>query len=451
MTEEISFAELALSAPLQRALSENGYTKPSPIQALAIPPLLEGRDLLGSAQTGTGKTAAFALPILHRLEAAKKPPQPNRPHALILTPTRELAVQVAESFAKYGKHLRLSYGTAYGGVGMFPQIRALRRGLDILVATPGRLLDLCRQGHLKLDAVRFFVLDEADRMLDMGFLPDIRTVVKDLPKERQSLFFSATLSQEITQLAGGILRDPVDVRITPQKTTAENIEHRVCFVQPVNKNELLQDLLYEQQEREGRHLTLVFSRTKHGADKLSKALNRNGLRSEAIHGNKTQAARQRALENFREGRSAVLVATDVAARGIDVRDITLVVNFDMPVEPESYIHRIGRTARAGHSGRALSFCNETELTHLRAIEKLLRSKVEPHTGHSFHCTKTSDRNDRAEAPRSSNRSSRFSAKSHSRGGDKPFRGRSSSSRGAKGSFSKNAGGGAKSFSAFRNN
>jgi len=379
-----SFEALPLAAPLKRALREKNYTTPSPIQAEAIPHLLEGRDLLGAAQTGTGKTAAFALPILHHLHGQGRRPAPRKPRALVLTPTRELAVQVGKSFEAYGRHLNLSCALVYGGVAAGPQVRALRRGVDVLVATPGRLLDLFGQGHIDFGATGFLVLDEADRMLDMGFLPDIRKIVAQLPQERQSLCFSATFSPAITRLAESMLREPIQIRVAPDEPTAEKIDHRICFLQHEDKLPLLQSLLGEQSGRDGPHLTLVFSRTKHGADRLAKTLSRGGVRAEAIHGNKSQAARQKALESFRRGRSAVLVATDVAARGIDVRDITLVVNYDMPNEPEAYVHRIGRTARAGAEGTALSFCTSQDLGELAAIEKLVRGAIPVHAAHPFH-------------------------------------------------------------------
>jgi len=393
-----SFEALPLAAPLQRALRDKAYVTPSPIQAQAIPPLLEGRDLLGSAQTGTGKTAAFALPILHQLHERPQRLMKGRMRALVLTPTRELAVQVDKSFQDYGKHLRLSTALVYGGVGATPQIRALRRGVDVLIATPGRLLDLYQQGHFEFDAVEFFVLDEADRMLDMGFIHDIRKVVSQLPAERQSLFFSATFSPAITRLAGEILSDPAEVRIEPEKPTADAIDHRVCFVERDNKIELLGELLQAQSDKEGPQLTLVFSRTKHGADRLCKQLKRFDVKADSIHGNKSQNARQRALENFRQGRSSVLVATDVAARGIDVKNITLVINYDLPNEPEAYVHRIGRTARGGASGMALSFCTGEELADLRAIEKLIDQQLPLHAEHAFHHESLAQKRDHGGKP-----------------------------------------------------
>ncbi len=365
------FDTFSLSSPLLRALAEKEYTHASPIQEQAIPHLLEGRDLVGCAQTGTGKTAAFALPILHRLSASPTRPHPRSPRALILSPTRELAGQIAESFAAYGKHVNLTHAVIYGGVGQDRQVRALARGIDILVATPGRLLDLIGQGHVRLDRVEIFVLDEADRMLDMGFAPDMKRIAALLPARRQSLLFSATMPDPIRALAQTLLDNPVNVNVAPASTTADRIEQRVCHVARADKLRLLLHLAGQT----GDGLVLVFTRTKHGANKLADNLGRSGIRAEAIHGNKSQSARQRALDNFREGRSRVLVATDVAARGIDVKGIALVVNFDIPNEPESYIHRIGRTARAGAEGIAVSFCDQSERAFLRDIQRLIKTNI----------------------------------------------------------------------------
>ncbi len=396
-----SFEALPLAAPLQRALRENEYRVPSPIQAQAIPPLLEGRDLLGCAQTGTGKTAAFVLPTLQRLEASARRVKRGCMRCLVLTPTRELAVQVAESFSKYGKHQRFSLATVYGGVSQGPQVKALARGLDVLVATPGRLLDLKEQGHLDLGEVEVFILDEADRMLDMGFINDIRRIVREIPAERQTLFFSATMSAEITRLAATMLTEPVSVNITPSTTTAEKIEHSICFLRKADKAALLLSLVQQQREAEDEGLTLVFSKTKHGASRLARNLDRDGIRADAIHGNKSQAARQRSLEKFRTGRTRVLVATDVAARGIDVKNIGLVINYDLPNEAESYVHRIGRTARAGAEGRALSFCAEDEFGCLRDIEKLIRQEISVYDDHAQHAVDVADAYARAKQSKSS--------------------------------------------------
>ncbi|HEY0944500.1 MAG TPA: DEAD/DEAH box helicase [Opitutaceae bacterium] len=366
-----SFASLQLAAPLQQALADKGYTQPSPIQARAIPPLLEGRDLIGIAQTGTGKTAAFALPLLHRLAAVSRPRVSRQPRALILTPTRELAVQIADNLSLYGRHLPLRHTLVFGGVGEHPQIRSLLAGVDIVVATPGRLLDLMKQRHVALDRVEMFVLDEADRMLDLGFAPAVRRVLEQLPPRRQSLLFSATMPETIRSLANSFLRDPVQVEVAPVSSTAERIEQRVCHVAQADKHRALVHLV----QKHSGDLTLVFVRTKHGADRVAKNLIRDGVPADAIHGNKSQGARQRALGAFRSGASRVLVATDIAARGIDVKGIALVINYDLPNEPESYVHRIGRTARAGAEGVAISLCDPEERGSLRDIQRLIRQEI----------------------------------------------------------------------------
>ncbi len=379
-----TFDAMPLVEPLHQALKDKNYTTPSPIQQEAIPQLLTGADLLGSAQTGTGKTAAFALPILQLMHEKPRERQRKQMRALILTPTRELSIQVAKSFAEYGKYLNFRTALAYGGVAIKPQIEALREGLDILVATPGRLLDLQGQKQLDLRGVEFFVLDEADRMLDMGFIQDIRKIVGQLPKKRQSLFFSATLSPQITRLAGSILTDPVEVRIAPQETTAENVDHSVYFIDPARKLATLIDLLDDQLDKDDSHLSLIFCRTKSGADHLVSQLNQHDIPASAIHGDKNQNARQRTLDKFRKGRIPVLVATDVAARGIDIRDVTLVVNYDLPNEPEAYVHRIGRTARGGLKGRAVTFGIGGEFKELRAIEGLIKKPIPVETDHPYH-------------------------------------------------------------------
>jgi ATP-dependent RNA helicase RhlE len=381
----VNFANLSLAAPLQRALAEKGYTVPSPIQAQAIPVILEGRDLLACAQTGTGKTAAFALPILHQMAQNPRKTFRRGVRCLILTPTRELAVQVMESFATYGKYIDLKFGMVFGGVSEKPQIKALYSGLDVLVATTGRLLDLHQQGHIDLSQVDTLILDEADRMLDMGFIRDIRKIAALVPKQRHTLFFSATMAPEVTQLANSLLNKPVDIRITPESTTAEKIDQHVLFVDKRNKPKLLIDLVGNHAAKNKGELSLVFSRTKHGARKLAEQLNKAGIEADAIHGNKSQAARQKTLNRFRDGDLPVLVATDVAARGIDVKNITLVINFDLPMEPEAYVHRIGRTARAGESGQALTLCCDDELALLRAVEKLIKNKVPILENHDQHC------------------------------------------------------------------
>ena len=392
----ITFASLNLAAPLLRALVEKAYTHPSPIQAKAIPPLLEGRDLIGCAQTGTGKTAAFALPILQRLAARPQPIAARRPRALILTPTRELAAQIGENIAFYGRHLSLRHTVIFGGVGENPQIRALAAGVEIVVATPGRLLDLMERGFVALDRVEIFVLDEADRMLDMGFAPDVKRIIARLPARRQSLLFSATMPEAIRELANRLLRDPVRVDVAPTATTVDKVEQRVCHVQRGDKHRLLVHTLRQHPDE----LVLVFSRTKHGANRIADNLDRDGIQAVAIHGNKSQGARQRALEDFRTGRTRVLVATDIAARGIDVKDIALVVNFDIPEEPEAYVHLIGRTARMGAKGLAYSFCDPSEHSSWRDILRLIRQSVPVHADHPFAANAASALP--AETPRSIN-------------------------------------------------
>ena len=381
-----TFTELKLSAPLLQALATEGYETPTPIQAQAIPPLLEGRDLLGIAQTGTGKTAAFALPLLQRLTTTDRRAGPRSVRALILTPTRELCVQILDSFRTYGRHLRLSRAAVYGGVSQGPQVHNLARGLDVLVATPGRLLDLMNQGQVRFDSLEAFVLDEADRMLDMGFIVPVKRIVAKLPKERQTLLFSATMPQAVHGLVASLLKEPVRVEVTPVATTAERISQRVHFVEKANKRALLQHLLTDKAIARA----LVFARTKHGANKVAEQLDRAGVRTDAIHGNKSQNARQKALEDFRNGKVRVLVATDIAARGIDVDGITHVINFDLPNEPESYVHRIGRTARAGNDGIAISFCDAEERAFLRDIEKTIRQQVAVDADHPFHAAHIAD-------------------------------------------------------------
>ncbi len=378
--KKCTFADLKLSAPLLKALEEFNYTHPTPIQEQAIPLLLEGKDLLGVAQTGTGKTAAFALPIIEELCKSKRRAHPKHTRTLVLTPTRELAIQVHQSFSDYGKHTHLKYAVIFGGVGQAPQVKALSFGVDVLVATPGRLLDLMNQGALKLSGLEVFVLDEADRMLDMGFIHDIKKILQQLPPKRHNLFFSATMPVEIEKLANSILTTPARIEVTPVSSTAELIAQSVMFVDREKKRSLLKHVL----EKSDLKKVIVFSRTKHGANRISEFLEKSGITSEAIHGNKSQTARQRALENFRNGKIRVLIATDIAARGIDIDDITHVVNFDLPNDPESYVHRIGRTARAGTKGSAISFCDHEEKAFLRDIEKLIGKKIEAVTDHPFH-------------------------------------------------------------------
>ncbi|MFH1067100.1 MAG: DEAD/DEAH box helicase [bacterium] len=377
--ENSGFAALQLTEPLQRALVEKNYSQPTPIQAQAIPHLLQGKDLIGIAQTGTGKTAAFALPILHRFAARPIQRQPHKPRALILAPTRELAVQIRESFVTYGKHLAFRTAVVFGGVGYGAQVSELRRGVDILIATPGRLLDLAQHGDVRFDDVETFVLDEADRMLDMGFVHDVKRILSKLPPKRQSLLFSATMPSAIEELANSFLDQPVRIAVTPVATTVEKIEQRVCFVDRADKHPLLLHFL----EKHTEGLVLVFMQTKHGANRLAERLIRDGVAAEAIHGNKSQGARQRALQSFRTGAVRVLVATDIAARGIDVKGISLVVNYDISHEPESYVHRIGRTARAGAEGLAIAFCSAGERINLRNIQKLIRQTIPVMQDHPF--------------------------------------------------------------------
>ena len=366
-----TFEGLGLATSITRALAEERYITPTPIQAQTIPHVLSGRDVVGIAQTGTGKTAAFALPILNHLAASQARPERKSCRVLVLSPTRELSGQIVESFRTYGRHLRVSVALAIGGVSMRPQVSKLMNGVDILVATPGRLNDLVRGNALKLDKVEIFVLDEADRMLDMGFIQDIRRIVAKLPARRQSLFFSATMPPAISELAGQMLRDPAHVAVTPVATTAEKVDQRVIHVDRAGKSSLLAELL----RAEPIDRALVFTRTKHGADKVVRHLAKAGLAAQAIHGNKSQNQRERVLADFRQGRVRTLVATDIAARGIDVDGISHVVNFDLPNIPESYVHRIGRTARAGAEGIAISFCDTEERAYLRDIEKLIRMTI----------------------------------------------------------------------------
>jgi ATP-dependent RNA helicase RhlE len=376
----VTFNDLALVEPIIQAVREEGYTHPTPIQQQAIPVILNRRDLLGCAQTGTGKTAAFAIPVLqlmheHPVEGHHKKPI----RALVLTPTRELAIQIEESFKAYGRHLPLKTLVIFGGVSQVPQVQALHRGVDILVATPGRLLDLLQQNQLSLQHVRYFVLDEADRMLDMGFVHDVKRIIAKLPQKRHTLFFSATMPTEIRQLADAILHEPVKVEVTPVSSTADTVGQEVYFVGKKHKGSLMLHLLQNPDIK----TALVFSRTKHGADRIAKNLNRAGVRAAAIHGDKSQGARQNALSDFKSGKLRILVATDIAARGIDIDELGYVFNFDLPNIPETYVHRIGRTGRAGASGKAISFCDAEEKEYLRDIEKLIRKKVPVVDGHPF--------------------------------------------------------------------
>ena len=373
------FKNLILNEPILRALSEEGYKTPTAIQEAAIPLILEGNDLLATAQTGTGKTAAFSLPMLQTLHERKSADKRNI-RALILTPTRELALQVEASFRTYGRHLSLRTTVILGGVSARPQIKAIKNKVDILVATPGRLLDLINQGHVHLNWIEMLVLDEADRMLDMGFIYDVRKILSKLPDKRQTLFFSATLSEEIQHLASDMLTNPSKVTITPYASVSDNIEQKVLFVAQENKRYLLSDILQE----ENVIRALVFSRTKRLADRLKKHLSNCGISTEAIHSNKTQNARQRALTAFDRGKVKVLVGTDIVARGIDVEGISHVINYDLPDDPENYVHRIGRTARAGANGIALSFCEAKQIVTLKGIEKLIKQPLTEVNDHPFH-------------------------------------------------------------------
>ena len=421
-----SFAELPLLEPIQRAVREEGYTVPTPIQAQCIPPLLEGRDLLGCAQTGTGKTAAFSLPLLQKLTLNNVRAIRNTPRALILAPTRELAAQIGNSIRVYGKYVHLSSTVIFGGVGQQPQVNALSRGVDILIATPGRLLDLMNQGYVRLERVEFFVLDEADRMLDMGFINDIRKIIAKLPAKRQSLFFSATLEPKVIALARTLVRDPVHVAITPEKPTVEKVVQSVYFVDEHKKDKLLIKLLSDPTVKR----VIVFAQMKHIANKVAGMLIQAGIQAEAIHGNKSQGARIAALEAFRRGRVRVLVATDIAARGIDVDEVTHVINYELPNEPETYVHRIGRTARAGAEGQAISFCSAPERGYLHSIERLIHQQIqvvhlaEFHSDAAMNSTMTSSRS--------------FTANSRGRGrntGRSHFAGRGGSSGGGRSSSS----------------
>ena len=376
----MTFNELNLSAPVLRAVAQAGYESPSPIQAAAIPPVLAGRDLMGCAQTGTGKTAAFALPMLDCLTASA-PRKKGAIRALILTPTRELALQIGESFEAYGKYLTLRSTVIFGGVGQAPQVAALKKGVDILIACPGRLNDLVGQGLLDLSNIEIFVLDEADRMLDMGFVHDVKKVIAKLPRQRQNLMFSATMPKEIEQLAAGILHDPAFVKVDPVSSTVDRIQQSLYFVEKGNKKFLLPWLIKNLRPEVVN--ALVFSRTKHGADKIAKDLNKQGIPAAAIHGNKSQTARVTALEDFKAGKTRVLVATDIAARGIDISELSHVFNYDLPEVPETYVHRIGRTARAGADGTAVSFCAPEEKEYLAGIEKLNRRQIPVVSGHPW--------------------------------------------------------------------
>ena len=369
----MTFKELNISEPILRALANKNYENPTPVQEKAIPAALEGRDLLGIAQTGTGKTAAFAIPIIQQLDYSLNREQKRKIKALILTPTRELAIQIGESIKDYAQFTQIRHVVIYGGVNQRPQVEKLRRGIDILVATPGRLLDLIQQKHISLNNIQHFVLDEADRMLDMGFIHDIKRLLPMLPEKKQTLFFSATMPSAITNLSKSLLFRPLRVEIIPIAATAELIEQHLYYVERQKKSQLLVSLL----SGELNNSVLVFSRTKHGADKIARILNKNGIGSEAIHGNKSQVARQRALENFKTRKTRVIVATDIAARGIDIANLETVINFDLPDVPETYVHRIGRTGRAGKNGTALSFYSQGEHLMVRNIQRITGNRLNP--------------------------------------------------------------------------
>jgi ATP-dependent RNA helicase RhlE len=420
------FISLGLDARLLKALTQEGYETPTPIQTQAIPHVLEGKDLLGIAQTGTGKTASFALPIMQRLDANKKAPAPKTARALILSPTRELSAQIADSFKAYGRYMNQTVTTIFGGVGEGPQIQTMKRGIDILVATPGRLLDLVNQRAVDLSKTEIFVLDEADRMLDMGFIRDIKRLVAQLPRERQNLFFSATMPQEIGALASDLLKNPVQVSVTPAATTVERIAQRVIHVENASKRALLIELL---RNDPAMNRILVFTRTKHGADKVVRALSAAGIVSSAIHGNKSQSQRVATLNAFRAGRTRVLIATDIAARGIDVDGITHVINYDLPHVAESYVHRIGRTARAGAEGVAIAFCDREERSLLRDIERLTRQTIpssewraKPGEVQAMDAAarahKSDNRNERSEHPARNNSGERKRHSDRNRHGDR---------------------------------
>lgn len=408
-----TFAALGVSSAFLSALQDIGYQQPTPIQSKSVAKLLDGHDLMGVAQTGTGKTAAFALPLLQRLDEANEPARPRQPKSLILAPTRELALQIHTELENFAKNTSLRSAVIFGGVGQNPQVRRLQKGVDVLVATPGRLLDLVGQGHVDLSMVCVLVLDEADRLLDMGFIRDVKRIVQQTPKSRQSLLFSATMSKGVSQLARQMLRDPIRVDVSPKQPTVEKIDQRVIMVETPDKLEMLRALLHD----ESLSRAIVFTRTKHGANKVAKKLCAAGVSADAIHGNKSQSARQRALADFKKGRTWVLVATDIAARGLDIEGVSHVINFELPHEPEGYVHRIGRTGRAGASGVAWSLVDPSELSRLRAVEKLIRQavarfdtalkKLDPEdTGRSKTETATSQADDRREGGSSRRRHGR---------------------------------------------
>jgi len=409
------FKSLHIIEPILRSLQEEGYTKPTPIQEQAIPVLLQGRDLLGCAQTGTGKTAAFAIPILQLLSENRTQDRKRKTRALILTPTRELAVQIADSFKAYGRYTGLTNTVIFGGVNQGKQTSSLNRGVDIVIATPGRLLDLMNQGFVSLRDIEMFVLDEADRMLDMGFIHDVKKIITHLPHKRQSLCFSATIPPDIAKLVNSILHDPVKITITPDEPTVEAIKQYVFFVDKAKKRDLLLYVLDDDDIK----TALVFTRTKHGADIVVRILSQNNIRAEAIHGNKSQNVRQRALNNFKSQKTRVLVATDIAARGIDVDDLEFVINYEIPNIPETYVHRIGRTGRAGAKGTALSFCDGGELPFLNDIEKLIHKEIPAFIDHPYQMSQESHSNGR---PKNSH-GKLHAPKEAPSGGNKKWRGK----------------------------
>jgi ATP-dependent RNA helicase RhlE len=428
----MTFKDLGIIDPILEALENEGYTHPTPIQKQSIPILLQGNDLLGCAQTGTGKTAAFSIPIIQHLHNDAQHERGKRKiKALVVTPTRELAIQIGESFTNYGKFTAIKNTVVFGGVKQLAQTSALRRGVDVLVATPGRLLDLINQGFISLKDVEYFVLDEADRMLDMGFIHDIKKLIALLPTKRQSLFFSATMPYSIVELSNRILGNPQKVTIHPEQTTAEKVRQEVYMVSKANKPKLLVHILNTTEHT----TTLIFSRTKHGANKIVKVLAKADIKADAIHGNKSQAARQRALGNFKDGKLEVLVATDIAARGIDVDDLSLVINYDLPNISETYVHRIGRTGRAKASGVAISFCDLEERPYLRDIQKLIDQKIPVVSEQPFVDESVESKGKGAPKPASSQGQRRGSASSHKRSGNHNAGGRRSQSAPAKGSAS----------------
>ncbi len=426
-TEEIvpqKYSDLPLIPEIQSALSSLEYTIPTPIQSGAIPPLLEGKDFLGCAQTGTGKTAAFAIPILQKLHLAGKNPLAKHPVGLIVAPTRELVVQISENIAAIGKHTKVRHTTIYGGVGQRPQVAALAKGVHLVVATPGRLLDLIDQDYCSLSRLQYFVLDEADRMLDMGFMPDVQKIVRLLPQRRQSVFLSATMPPPIEKLAAALLHNHVTVMVTPPAKTADRVKQSLMYVEKSDKRKLLDKLLAD----ESRSRILVFMRTKHGADRLYKSLIQAGVSAEGIHGGRSQNARQRVLNMFRDGTVRVLIATDVAARGIDIDNIDLVINYDVPVEADAYVHRIGRTARAGASGESITFCDSEEYKHIQEIEKTIGMPIPVYRDHSYHSSNAEDHELRTYANKEKNRGFRGGNRQSQAGPSRKHKGSVSTSR-----------------------